>query len=88
MDWYQTHGKNAEGTCRHFGISKSVFYRWEARYNPYNLKTLEDDKITEFEEIADKYKTDVKIISVETREGVQLRDMGKFAAVLRFEYGG
>ncbi|KHO46469.1 MAG: peptide chain release factor subunit 1 [archaeon GW2011_AR3] len=51
-------------------------------------ETLEDDKITEFEEIADKYKTDVKIISVETREGVQLRDMGKFAAVLRFEYGG
>ena len=43
MDWYQSHGKNAESTCRHFGISKSVFYRWKARYNPYNLKTLEDD---------------------------------------------
>lgn len=44
MDWYQAHGKNAEGTCRHFGISKSVFYRWKNRYKPYNLKTLEDDK--------------------------------------------
>jgi len=43
MDWYFTHGKNAEATCRHFSISKSVFYRWKARYNRYNLKTLEDD---------------------------------------------
>lgn len=46
MDWYQTHGKNAEGTCRHFGISKSVFYRWKNRYQRFNLKTLEDDKKT------------------------------------------
>ena len=46
MDWYQTHGQNAEATCRHFGISKSVFYRWKNRYKPYNLKTLEDDKKT------------------------------------------
>lgn len=44
MDWYHRHGKNAEGACRHFGISKSVFYRWKNRYRPYNLKTLEDDK--------------------------------------------
>ena len=43
MDWYQTHGSNAESTCRHFGISKSVFYRWKNRYKPNNLKTLEDD---------------------------------------------
>lgn len=46
MDWYRSHGKNAEATCRHFGISKSVFYRWKNRYNRYNLKTLEDDKKT------------------------------------------
>ena len=44
MDWYQTHGKNAEATCRHFGISKSVFYRWKNRYKRFNLKTLEDNK--------------------------------------------
>jgi len=43
MDWYQTHAKNAEATCRHFGISKSVFYRWKNRYKRFNLKTLEDD---------------------------------------------
>lgn len=41
MDWYFTHGKNAQGTCRHFNISKSVFYRWLPRFNRYNLSSLE-----------------------------------------------
>ncbi len=46
MDWYMYHHKNAEAACRHFGISKSVFYRWKNRYNPRNLKTLEFDTKT------------------------------------------
>lgn len=41
IDWYFSHGKNAEGTCRHFGISKSVFYRWFNRFDKHNLKSLE-----------------------------------------------
>ena len=32
LDWYKDHRKNAELTCRHFGISKSVFYRWKNRF--------------------------------------------------------
>src|SRR3989344_3025623 len=46
IDWYLSHGKNAEATCRHFGISKSVFYRWFNRYDKKNLKTLEFDTHT------------------------------------------
>ncbi len=46
IDWYFTHGKNAESTCRHFGISKSVFYRWKNRFNSKNLQTLEFDTKT------------------------------------------
>jgi len=41
MDWYFSHGKNAEATCRHFSISKSVFYRWKNRFNKHNLTSLE-----------------------------------------------
>jgi transposase InsO family protein len=44
LDWYQSHDTNAERACRHFGLSKSVFYRWKNRFNRDNLKTLEDDK--------------------------------------------
>jgi len=46
MDWYFSHGRNAEATCRHFGISKSVLYRWLNRFNKKNLKTLEFDTKT------------------------------------------
>ena len=41
IDWYFSHKKNAELTCRHFGISKSVFYRWFNRFDKHNLLTLE-----------------------------------------------
>lgn len=43
IDWYFLHEKNAEKTCRHFGISKSVFYRWFNRFDKRNLQTLEFD---------------------------------------------
>ncbi len=46
MDWYDNHGNNASKTMRHFGLSPDVFYRWKNRYNPYDLTSLEDDKIT------------------------------------------
>lgn len=46
IDWYHSHGMNAELTCRHFGISKSVFYRWLNRFDKRNLKTLEFDAKT------------------------------------------
>ena len=46
IDWYFSHGKNAEATCRHFGISKSVFYRWLNRFDKHNLKSLEFDTKT------------------------------------------
>ena len=37
------------------------------------------------EEEAKKVGTEAKIISEDTREGVQLRDLGKVAAILRYE---
>ncbi len=46
---------------------------------------LEDERIEEFETAAQEFKSEVKIISVETREGAQLRDLGKVAAILRYE---
>jgi len=46
---------------------------------------LDDKKIEDFEEKAKKVGTEVKIISIETREGVQLKEIGKVAAILRYE---
>lgn len=46
IDWYSSNGGNAKLTCRHFGISKSLFYRWKNRFNKKNLRTLEFDTKT------------------------------------------
>ena len=48
-------------------------------------ESLEDSKIEELEELAKKYGTKFTIISTDTREGAQLKEMGKVAALLRYE---
>ncbi len=42
FDYYPAHGRNAALICRHFGISRQTFYRWQRRYDPQDLCTLED----------------------------------------------
>ena len=46
---------------------------------------LDEETINKLEEIAKQYSSEVMIISTETREGVQLRELGKVAAILRYE---
>ena len=46
---------------------------------------LPDEKIEEFENAAKPVGTTIRIISTQTREGAQLRDLGKVAAILRYE---
>ncbi|HET8624433.1 MAG TPA: helix-turn-helix domain-containing protein [Gemmatimonadales bacterium] len=42
FDWHGTHGRNVSLTCRHFGISRQTFYRWQRRYDPRDLRHLDD----------------------------------------------
>lgn len=46
IDYYRAHGRNAAQTCRHFDISRETFYRWWRRFDPRDLRTLEDDRRT------------------------------------------
>jgi peptide chain release factor subunit 1 len=46
---------------------------------------LSDEEIEEFENVAKELGTEVEIISTETREGVQLKEIGKVAAILRYD---
>ena len=44
MIYYETAGeRNARKTCRHFDISRSLWYYWRSRFNEENLRTLEDE---------------------------------------------
>src|SRR5918993_370382 len=42
FDWHHMHGRNVSRTCRHFGISRPTFYRWQRRYVAGRPQTLED----------------------------------------------
>ena len=47
-------------------------------------ESLDDPTVEAFEEQADLLGTEVHIISTESREGAQLRDMGKIVGILRY----
>jgi peptide chain release factor subunit 1 len=47
-------------------------------------ETLNDALLDEFDAEAKKFGTNIEIISTETREGVQLKEMGGIAAILRY----
>ena len=40
MDFYRS-TQNVAFLCRHFGISRQTFYRWQRRYDPLDLRSLE-----------------------------------------------
>ena len=42
ITYYQAHGHNARLTCRHFDICPRTFYRWLKRYDPKELRSLEN----------------------------------------------
>ena len=42
FDYYDSRGRNARLTCRHFDISPQTFYCWKRRYDRKELPSLED----------------------------------------------
>jgi len=47
-------------------------------------ETLDDEKVDDYEDRSVDLGVDLRIISTDTSEGEQLRDLGKIAAILRF----
>jgi stalled ribosome rescue protein Dom34 len=45
---------------------------------------LDDETIEEFEKKAEEFSSEVEVVSTETNEGVQLTNLGKVAAFLRY----
>lgn len=48
-------------------------------------ETISEEEIDEFSAIAEQYSTKVEVISTETKEGEQLKQLGGFGAVLRYK---
>ncbi len=50
-------------------------------------ETVPEDRLLELEEQAEVGGTEIKVISLDTREGIQLKGLGGYAAILRFPIG-
>lgn len=50
-------------------------------------ETVNEKTVDKFLEVADNFGSEVEVISVETMEGNQLKDIGGFAAILRYDMG-
>lgn len=66
FDYYASHGRNAQLTCRHFGISPDTFYRWKKRFKPGLLVTLESmsTRPKTFRESKIPYETVQKVVNI------------------------
>ena len=42
IDWHFANGAKVSKTSRHFTIARQTLYRWLGRYNPKDLRSLED----------------------------------------------
>lgn len=40
--WHDSHDSDVALTCRHFGLPKKTWYKWAKRFDPLNLRLLED----------------------------------------------
>lgn len=42
LQWHTDHGRNVIRTCRHFGVARPTFYRWQRRFDQHGLPGLDD----------------------------------------------
>ncbi|MEK6854811.1 MAG: hypothetical protein AABX73_01175, partial [Nanoarchaeota archaeon] len=49
------------------------------------VESMDDKIIDEFEELASKSNSEFHIVSIDTQEGLQLKDLGGVGAVLRYQ---
>lgn len=85
FEYYESHGRNARLTCRRFGIAPQTFYRWKHRYDPKNLRTLEDRSSRPRRCRTPEYKPDLVIAVQRLRETYPRWGKDKLVVLLRRE---
>lgn len=83
MAYYESHGRNARLTCRHFDISPQTFYRWLRRYNPRDLATLEERSRRPRRTRRPTWSQDLALAVQQLREQYPRWGKDKLAAILR-----
>lgn len=86
IDYYLKH-RNVSLTCRHFGISRSYFYKWYRRFNPRNLASLENKSCRPLNTRAVTYNTAFVRIIRKLRTDYPYLSSKKLAVIVRRDYG-
>lgn len=84
IEYYRASG-NVSLTCRHYGITRSYFYKWYGRFNPRDLNSLENQSTrpanvrkatydTNFVSLIRKLRTDYPSFSAKKLARIVLRD--------------
>jgi putative transposase len=85
LDYYDSRGRNARLTCRHFDISPQTFYRWKRRYNPKHLESLDERSHRPQHVRQPTYSTDLLQAVLKLREKYPRWGKDKLAVLLREE---
>ncbi len=83
FDYYDSRGRNARLTCRHFDISPQTFYRWKRRYNRKVLASLEDRSHRPYHVRQPTYSVELVEAVLRLREGYPRWGKDKLAVLLR-----
>ena len=83
IDWYMSNGRNARKTCRHFSISPDTLYRWLGRYDPKDLRSLEERSRRPKRVRRPSWSADLAQAVLELREQYPRWGKDKLAVLLR-----
>jgi transposase InsO family protein len=86
MDYYYKH-ENASLTCRYFGISRKTFYKWQKKYDPSNLYTLEDESRAPINRRQPEITSEQKLRVIQLRKKYIKYSKIKLSKIYLREYG-
>jgi putative transposase len=83
IEYYEAHDDNVSLTCRHFDIGRSTFYRWKRRYDPRDLRSLEDRPSTPKKRRMPSWSAEMALAVKELREKYRCWGKDKLVILLR-----
>jgi len=86
MDYYYKH-ENASLTCRYFGISRKTFYKWQKKYDPNNLYTLENESKAPINRRQPEITSNQKLRIIQLRKKYIKYSKIKLSKIYLREYG-
>jgi transposase InsO family protein len=86
MDYYYK-CENASLTCRYFGISRKTFYKWQKKYDPNNLYTLENESRAPINRRHSEITSEQKLRVIQLRKRYIRYSKIKLSKIYLREYG-